>query len=132
MRLEANELASGALINDGKGKFEFHQFPHLAQVAPCLGIVVFDADGDENEDIYLSHNFYGPQRETGRMAGGVGLLLRGAGDGSFAVIPPAESGIIIPNDARGVSAIDYNGNGLIDLAIIINSGPIRLMINSRK
>ena len=46
LKLEANELASGILRNDGKGKFEFHPLPRLAQIAPSLGLVFLEADGD--------------------------------------------------------------------------------------
>ncbi|NIP98798.1 MAG: hypothetical protein GWO24_37500, partial [Akkermansiaceae bacterium] len=38
LKLEANELASGILLNDGSGRFEFNPLPFLAQVAPCFGL----------------------------------------------------------------------------------------------
>ena len=129
--LVANELATGILVNDGTGTFEFKPLPRLAQIAPCFGLAFLDADGDGKQDLYVSQNFYGPQRETGRMAGGVGLLLAGHGNGEFTGIWPAESGISIPDDARGAATIDLNGDGADDLAVAVNNGPVKLLINRR-
>ena len=129
IRFEANELSSGILLNDGHGKFIFKPLPRLAQTAPSFGLAFLEANGDGVIDLYVSQNFYGPQRETGRMAGGVGQLLLGRGDGSFSECGPKHSGIVIPNDARGAVAVDMNGDGKDDLAIAINNGPVRLMQN---
>ncbi|MCA9217825.1 MAG: VCBS repeat-containing protein [Planctomycetales bacterium] len=131
-RLEANELASGILLNDGSGRFEFRALPRLAQVAPCFGLAFLDANGDGKKDLYVSQNFYGPQRETGRMAGGVGMLLLGHGDGSFTDVSANRSGIVIPDDARGVSVIDFNGDGADDIAVAVNNGKVRLLQNRKR
>lgn len=129
LRLEANELASGVLINDGSGGFDFSPLPRLAQLAPCFGLGFLDADGDGRIDLYVSQNFYGPQRETGRMSGGLGLLLLGNGDGNFREVGPSESGISVAGDARGVAVIDLDQNGLPDLGIAENSGVLRVFLN---
>ena len=130
-KFEANELSSGLLINDGGGIFEFHPLPRLAQVAPCFGLAFLDADGDGKTDLYVSQNFYGPQRETGRMAGGVGMLLLGNGDGSFTELAPKQSGILIPGDARWAVALDFDDDGCDDLAVAVNNGQVRLLQNRR-
>ena len=131
IRLEANELSSGILLNDGKGEFEFSPLSRLAQTAPSFGLAFLEANGDGKIDLYVSQNFYGPQRETGWMAGGVGLLLLGNGNGNFREIGPRRSGIIIPSDARSAVALDINGDGNDDLAVAVNNGPVRLMQNRR-
>jgi hypothetical protein len=143
VKLEANELASGILLNSGpepgrqsepdrRIKFEFKPLPHLAQVAPSFGLAFLEADGDGVIDLYVSQNFYGAQRETGRMAGGVGLLLRGNGDGTFREVGPRHSGIVIPDDARCAVSLDFNGDGNHDLAVGVNNGPVRLLLNRRR
>ncbi len=131
IKLEVNELSSGMLLNDGNGRFEFSPLPRLAQAAPSFGLAFLDANGDGKIDLYVSQNFYGPQRETGRMAGGVGLLLLGNGNGSFRELKPRRSGIVIPGDARRAVALDVNGDGNDDLAIAVNNAPVRLMQNRR-
>lgn len=125
LRFEVNELASGILLNGGDGTFEFRALPRLAQVAPSFGLAFLQADGDGMIDLYVSQNFYGPQRETGRMASGVGLLLLGNGDGTFKEVAPNRSGIVIPGDGRSAVAVDFNGDGKDDIAVAVNNGPVR-------
>tara|TARA_B100000945_G_C19964556_1_gene404674 strand:+ start:66 stop:272 length:207 start_codon:yes stop_codon:yes gene_type:complete len=64
------------------------------------------------------------------MDGGVGLILRNMGDGSFKAIPPAESGLVIPGDAKSLSLIDLNLDGHPDLVAGINSGEIMAFLRS--
>ena len=118
-RCEANTLESGLFINDG-GKFTFKPFPRLAQVAPGFGIVAGDFNGDSHADLYAVQNFYSPQAETGRMAGGVSVMLAGNGDGTFAATPPRESGLYVGGDAKSLTTVDFNGDGLLDLVAGIN------------
>ena len=54
-----------------------------------------DVNGDGHLDLYLVQNFYGPQRETGRMDGGVSLLLLGDGRGAWQPVWPSESGLVV-------------------------------------
>ena len=118
-RCEANTLESGVFINDG-GKFTFKAFPRLAQVAPGFGVVAGDFDGDSHADLYAVQNFYSPQAETGRMAGGVSVLLQGNGDGTFAAMPPRQSGLYVGGDAKSLTTVDFNGDGMLDLVAGVN------------
>ena len=118
-RYEANTLESGVFINDG-GKFTFKPFPRLAQVAPGFGVVAGDFDGDSYADLYAVQNFYGPQAETGRMAGGVSVLLKGNGDGTFDAVPPRQSGLYVGGDAKSLTTVDFNGDGQLDFVVGVN------------
>ena len=51
-------------------------------------MVLTDVNADGNADIYIAQNFFSPQLETGRMDGGVSLLLLGKGDGTFQEVWP--------------------------------------------
>ena len=64
------------------------------------------------------------------MAGGVGVFLRGKGSGDFEEVWPTESGIVISDDARGVVPLDFNGDGATDLAIALNNGPVKILLNN--
>ena len=123
-RFSANTLESGVFINQG-GRFEFRPLPRLAQVAPVYGMAVFDENGDGRLDLLLAQNFFGPERETGRMDGGTGLLLRGDGKGGFVAVVGEESGLIMPDDATAATLVDVNQDGRPDVAVATHAGPIR-------
>jgi hypothetical protein len=128
-RWEANIFESGVLINDGSGKFQFHALPRITQAAPGYGVVLTEVDGDGNADAYIVQNFFSPEPETGRMDGGLSLLLLGRGDGTFDPVEPAKSGLIIPWDAKGLAASDFNGDGAVDFAVAINDAEPMLFEN---
>ena len=92
-----------------------------------MALADFDLDGAL--DIVLNHNFFGPQPETGFMDGGLGLLLRGDGSGDFSPVPPAESGLVIPEDATGLAVGDVDGDSRPDLAIATNGDDLRVYRN---
>ncbi len=81
-------------------------------------------NGDSKPDLFLAQNFYGPQPETGRADGGVGLLLTGNGDGTFRPILAHESGIVVPGDATSAVLADVNGDGNVEILVATNDGPI--------
>lgn len=124
-KLSVTELNSGVLVNDGRARFTFQPLPRLAQVAPAFGVVAADVTADGHPDIVITHNFFGPQRETGRMDGGMGLLLAGDGKGGFSPVWPAASGIVVPRDARSLALADINGDHAPDLVFGINNGQVQ-------
>jgi hypothetical protein len=123
-KFSITELNSGVLLNDGNGQFSFQNLPKIAQVAPCFGIVIEDMNGDSFPDLLLAQNFHHPQVETGRMSGGMSLMLAGLGDGTFKTVWPDKSGVIVPSDAKSVCKADLNGDSLPDILISSNDGPI--------
>jgi hypothetical protein len=125
----ANTLESGILINDGKGRFEFRPLPRIAQASPAFGVSLSDVDADGDADIYLVQNFYSPQRETGFMNGGVSLLLLNNGRAEFEPVWPNRSGLVVPGDAKSVTAIDLDADGADDFIIGVNNGPWQTFTN---
>ena len=128
-RLEANTLESGVFVNDGTGNFQFSALPRLAQVSPGYGVVVVDANGDSHLDIYMVHNSFSPQPETGRMDGGMSLLMQGNGDGYFEPVWPRQSGLIVPGDAKSLAVTDWNDDGRPDFVIGTNNDVIKVFEN---
>jgi len=122
-KLYATTLASAVLINDGSGRFEFKPLPRLAQISPSNGVLLTHLDGDGHIDMVLAQNDFSPQRETGRMDGGVSLVLRGDGLGNFTECWPSESNVSISADAQCVLATDTNGDRRPDLIFGVNDQP---------
>lgn len=129
LHLTVNELASGVFINDGRGHFTFAALPRLAQTSPIFGTAAFDVNGDGNIDIFATQNFHGPQVETGRFDGGISLLLLGDGKGGFTAVSPAQSGIAIPGEGRGVAVADLNQDGQPDFILTRTNEPVAAYIN---
>lgn len=115
--LSATQLASGVFLNDGHGHFTFRELPRLAQSAPIFGMAAADFTGDGKIDLVVAQNFYGPQVETGRFDGGLSLLLVGDGKGNFSAATPAQSGIAISGESRGVALADWNQDGRPDFVL---------------
>lgn len=133
--LSATTLESGVLINqtksDGEVQFEFRPLPRVAQVSPIYGMAFLHVNDDAFPDLYVAQNFFGPQRETGRMDGGVSLLLEGRGDGSFVPIWPDQSGLVVPDDATAVTMADGDGDGQPEIYVGVNHGRQRAFRNQR-
>jgi hypothetical protein len=126
--VKASFLASVLLLNRG-GTFEVRLLPRETQWSPAMGMAVGDLDGDGNEDIFLSQNFFGMRPGDGRMDAGRGLILRGDGKGGFTPMTGQESGIKVYGEQRGCALADYDDDGRVDLAVTQNNGRTRLFHN---
>ena len=126
--LEANWLESTVFFNRGD-RFEPRLMPREAQFAPAFAVVAADFDGDGNEDLFLSQNFFAVEPETSRYDAGRGLLLKGDGHGGMKPVSATESGIAIYGEQRGAAAADFDGDGRVDLVVSQNAAQTRLLRN---
>ena len=132
-RFEVNDLESGVLINEstieGDVQFKFYPLPRIAQASPIFGCTLNDVDGDGNLDLYVVQNFYGPQRETGYMDGGVSLLFKGDGSGNFQPVDACDSGLVVTGDATSLTAVDLNRDGRVDFVVGRNNSSLLSFVN---
>jgi len=127
-KVELNWFESTLFLNRGD-HFETHPLPQQAQMAPAFGVCVADFDGDGNEDLFLSQNFFAVRSETSRYDAGLGLCLLGNGRGEFRPLDSRESGISIFGEQRGAAVCDFDGDGRPDLAVGQNSAATKLYRN---
>jgi hypothetical protein len=126
--LEANCLETTVFLNRGD-HFETGTLPASAQFSPAFGVNVADFDGDGNEDLFLSQNFFDVQPEMARNDAGRGLLLEGDGRGAFRAVDANVSGIRVYGEQRGSAVGDYDGDGRTDLVVTQNGAQTMLFHN---
>ena len=128
--LSANTLASMVFVNTGE-RFSAQLLPPAAQFAPAFSAGVADYDGDGQEDIFLSQNFFATNSETARNDGGRGLWLKGDGTGVLQPVAGHVSGVTVYGEQRGAAFGDFDKDGRIDLAVSQNGAETKLYKNTR-
>ena len=113
LRLDAYEMRTIVLINNGKGGFNLKPLPKEAQFSPCFAINVSDFDGDGKPDILLGGNFYQAKPETGIYDAGYGCLLKGDGKGNFQSMNMSESNFCVPGAIRDFSILQSGEKKLL-------------------
>jgi hypothetical protein len=127
-RVQAVTLASTVFLNTGHG-FKAVELPREAQFAPAFSVNVADVDGDGNEDVFLSENFFDLQPEIARIDAGLGLWLRGDGTGALSPMPATRSGVRVYGEQRGAALSDYDEDGRVDLVVSQNGAQTKLFHN---
>jgi hypothetical protein len=119
-RFAATEFRSGVFLSQPDGSYYFEPLPRIAQIAPVQGVVAGDFDGDGHADIYVVQNSYAPIPLVGRFDSGLSQMLRGDGHGHFAAVPPLESGLAVPGDAKALAVLDLDRDGWPDFVVSRN------------
>lgn len=127
-QLQVNTLESMLFLNRSN-RFVAVALPAEAQFAPVFAVAVSDLDGDGNEDVFLSQNFFATQPDMPRLDAGRGLCLRGDGHGGLTPVSGSESGVKIYGDQRGAALGDFDEDGRVDLVVTQNGAATKLLHN---
>jgi hypothetical protein len=123
---KADQFSSGAFLSQPDGTYRFTPFPRAAQIGPIQGIVAADLDGDGIADVGAVQNSY---NALPHFDGGVGIFLKGAGDGTFTAIAPGASGLIVPGNAKAFVVIGSDTGARPDLFVTRFGGTSELLHN---
>jgi hypothetical protein len=126
--LEAHTFASAVALNNGNGTFTLRPLPAAAQLAPIRAIVANDFDGDGHMDLLVAGNLYGVPPVLGRYDASYGLLLKGAGDGSFSAIDLDRSGVVIDGQVPHMASIELP-DGRRGVVVARNNDRLVLLLN---
>ena len=100
-------FSSVYIENVGNGQFKMKPLPQPAQFAPIYGMLPIDLDRDGNMDVLTGGNFYGVGPGRGRYDAGMGIWLKGNGNGDFKAILPAESGFHLQDEIRDIQLLQH-------------------------
>ena len=131
VKLEANNLKTCYLKNEGNGKFAMVPLPVQAQLSVVNGMAAEDFDGDGNWDLVLNTNDFGTEVSVGRYDALNGLFLKGDGKGGFTAATIAQSGIYIPGNGKALVKIAGAGNQPL-LVASQNRGPLKVFKANQK
>lgn len=110
-KLSANWMKSVYLRNDGNGRFVLKELPVEAQLAPVYGILPFDVNQDNIEDVILVGNDFGVEVQQGRADAFSGLVLLNDGAGNFSPMSLDESHFGVFGDAKGLAKVYHQASG---------------------
>lgn len=97
---KTNFFTSGVLMNEGNNTFRFIPFPEKAQFSTINDMIIDDIDHDGTKDILVCGNTDDPSVIIGTYDATSALLLKGTGNGNFAVASPAENGLNVKGESR--------------------------------
>ncbi len=103
--MQATDMQSSFIKNEGNGKFSIHPLPLQAQEAPVFGMHCEDVNGDGNLDVLMIGNDYGMEPYSGRHDAFMGLYLQGDGKGNFTPVSLQKSGFFVPGDGKALATL---------------------------
>ena len=120
------EFRSGIFYQKQAGQFVFEPFAMAAQQAPINSLLWEDMDGDGHKDLLMAGNNYLAEIETTRADAGIGIMLKGKGQGGFIPQSHLNTGFFANGDVRQMCLINTIDGMAVALAN--NNGPLTLFV----
>jgi hypothetical protein len=99
--------------NLGEGKFRMIPLDNYAQISNHNSILLSDVNQDGSEDLILAGNFYPVEVEAIRNDAGIGMWMKGNGNGEFESIPFIKSGLFMDGDVKDIEFITVQDRRVI-------------------
>lgn len=112
LHYQVQSFASVYLENTPSG-FVSKELPIEAQMSPINQILVKDIDQDGNLDVVVAGNLHTSEVETPRADAGIGLVLKGDGQGSFSALNARDSGFYTSGDVKDLALIKIKDSTFI-------------------
>jgi len=125
LHLQAETFASCYFENRGNGEFVMRKLPNEAQLSSINDIIIDDFDYDGHPDILAAGNLFNVEVVTPRNDAGIGVFLKGDGEGRFMAVPFESSGFFAPGDVKSLALIHINDK---DREILVGNNNDRLQI----
>ncbi|MUP47174.1 hypothetical protein E0K83_15650 [Gramella sp. BOM4] len=130
LHYQVKSFASVYIENTETG-FVLHQLPPQAQISTINSIITQDFDRDGNLDVLIAGNLYASEVETPRADAGIGLLLKGDGEGNFQPVDARKTKFFVPGDVKDMARINTSKGEFIIAAK--NSDKLQVLkINDKK
>jgi hypothetical protein len=124
--LRANTFESGWMTINREGIGMFNVFPVEAQVSPVMGAVSM------GNELILAGNLFTTEIETTSYDAGKGTVLTAAtnaqGELGFTVMPPAISGVFLPDDVRQLLPMSISIDQLAGFIAASNDHKVKLYV----
>jgi hypothetical protein len=102
------KTTSSHLLWNDQGKFRWEKLPASVQVSPVKKMIVQDFNRDNKPDVLVAGNDYTYDVATGYFDANKGIILLNKGKGSFDVLKPSESGLLLQGMVE--SLLYFNGD----------------------
>ncbi len=106
VELQAAELASVVVWNEGGGQVRVERLPLRAQLSPVYGIWSGDLSGDGRPEIVLGGNLHEVKPIAGPYDGSFGVVLTAGETGELTAYHPEQSGFRVRGAVRRIAAVE--------------------------
>ncbi|REL38046.1 hypothetical protein DYD21_05370 [Rhodohalobacter sp. SW132] len=131
VELQAAELASVVVWNEGGGQVRVERMPLRAQLSPVYGIWSGDLSGDGRPEVVLGGNLHEVKPIAGPYDGSFGVVLSAGESGELTAYHPEQSGFRVRGAVRRIAAVEGAEGQKWLIAVRNNDTPVLFKMNQK-